>query len=256
VIQRLSIEVTDRCDRACAFCYARSRPDGARAWDPGELLAFVLDCAAHGTEAVSFGGGEPLQWPPLVDVLRATRGRLFRSITTNGLLLDGLLAPLARAALEKVHVSVHDPGNAAEVARVVRQVGALEASGIRGGVNLLVRRSGLAAARQAAGVLQRAGIGNDRIIFLPMRYEDTPAPAELATVARGPFQSATCLAGCAPSPRFASLAVDRTVARCSYTRRRAPLRAPTHAALVEALDGLELAYCGNDHRPPSTPQPP
>lgn len=243
-MQRLSIEVTDRCDRACAFCYAHARPDGARAWEPGELVAFVLDCAAHGTEAVSFGGGEPLQWPPLLDVLRRTRGRLIRSLTTNGLLLDELLPALRDAAPEKVHVSVHHPHDEVEVARAARQVAALEAAGIKGGVNLLVRRSGLAAARDAADALHRSGVGNDRIVFLPMRYGDTPAPEELAQVAGGPFQSATCLAGCAPSPRFASLAADRTAARCSYTRRRAKLPAPTHAALVQALEGMELEPCG------------
>lgn len=246
MVQRLSIEVTDRCDRACAFCYARARPEGARAWDADELVGFVLDCAAHGTEAVSLGGGEPLQWPPLLSALRATRGRLFRSLTTNGLLLDGLLDGLAEAAPEKVHVSVHFPEDGAEVARVARQVSALEGRGIRGGVNLLVRRSGLEAARAAAETLHRAGVGNDRIVFLPMRYRDTPAPRQVADVAGGPFQSATCLGGCGPSPRFASLAADRTVARCSYTRARSRLGAPTHAALVAALDGLALEPCGGD----------
>jgi MoaA/NifB/PqqE/SkfB family radical SAM enzyme len=243
-LERLSIELTDRCDRACTFCYARARPDGARAWAPADVIALVRDCAAHGTRAVSFGGGEPLQYPALLELLSATRGLLFRSLTTNGLLLDALLPELARAGLEKVHVSVHDPDDRAEVDRAARQAAALEECGIRGGVNLLVRRSRLGAAREAARLLRARGIGNDRIVFLPMRYEDTPSPTELAGVAGGPFQSAACLSRCGPSPRFASIASDGSVAWCSYTRRRAPLRAFTRDALAEALDGLGVEPCG------------
>src|SRR5262249_59907604 len=46
----------------------------------------------------------------------------------------------------KVHVSIHAPGNAAEVARVIRQVDALQGAGIASGINLLVRASQLAEA--------------------------------------------------------------------------------------------------------------
>jgi len=116
-VERLSIELTDRCSKACAFCYAGARPEGARAWAPDDVVALLCDCARHGTRAVSFGGGEPLEYPHLLTVLAATRGLLFRSITTNGLLLDGALDALAAAAPEKVHVSVHQPEDAAEVAR-------------------------------------------------------------------------------------------------------------------------------------------
>jgi MoaA/NifB/PqqE/SkfB family radical SAM enzyme len=60
--------------------------------------------------AVSFGGGEPLEWPPIFEVLASLRGLLFRSLTTNGLLLDEerTLALLA-AAPDKVHLSIHFP---------------------------------------------------------------------------------------------------------------------------------------------------
>lgn len=243
-MERLSIEVTDVCDKACAFCYARASPAGRNAWDVGDLLALVRDCAAHGTRALSLGGGEPLQYPPLLELLTATRGLLFRSVTTSGLRLDSLLPELVRAAPEKLHVSLHHPGDPAELARVVRQVRDLRARGISAGVNLLVRRSGLAAARGAARTLQEAGIGNDAVIYLPMRPSDTPSAEELSGVAGGPFQSATCITGCRKSPRFASLAADRTVAHCSYTRERAPLPEATHAALQRTLAGLGVTHCG------------
>lgn len=243
-MERLSIELTDRCAKACAFCYARATPAGAQAWAPADVLALLRDCAAHGTRAVSFGGGEPLEYPPLFDLLAATRGLLHRSVTTSGLLLDRALPALARVAPDKVHVSVHFPGDRAEVERVAWQVAALEEHGIRAGVNLLVRRSALDGAREAAHTLREAGIRNDRLVYLPMRPADTPTPEELASVAGGPFQSATCIVGCSPSPRFASLAADGTVSHCSYTRARARLPALTHAALVATLARLRVTPCG------------
>lgn len=243
-MERLSIELTDRCDKACAFCYARGSPAGVRAWRPEDVIALLRDCAARSVRAVSFGGGEPLQYPPLGEVLEATRGLLFRSLTTNGLLLESALPALARWRPEKVHVSVHDPADRAEVARAARQVDALEASGIRGGVNVLVRRSALPAARAAVRAFAAAGIHHDRLILLPMRHGDTPTAEELAAVAGAPFQSATCLAGCAPSARFASLDADGRVGRCSYTRRRRRLAGFTWEALRAALDGLGVEPCG------------
>src|SRR3954451_15227104 len=106
----ISIEVTNRCGKACWFCYNHSLPEGSTRWTPDELVDFVGDCAAHGVKAVSFGGGEPLQYEGLFDVLRRLRGVLFRSITSNGLLLTGaLLDRLVEAAPDKVHLSIHFP---------------------------------------------------------------------------------------------------------------------------------------------------
>lgn len=244
-MERLSIELTDRCEKGCAFCYARARPDGAHAWRPEDVVALVNDCAAHGTRAVSFGGGEPLEYPPLLEVLEATRGRLFRSVTTSGLRLDERLDALVRAGPDKVHVSIHDPSDGHEVGRVIRQAGALAARGIPSGVNLLVRRSRLGAVAAASAALRRAGIGAERVVWLPLRLaDDAPAPEELAAAAGGPFQSATCLNRCARSPRFASLDARQRAAACSYTSSRARLGAMTSAALVAALAEAPLTPCG------------
>lgn len=245
-LERLSIEPTNRCSKACWFCYNHSLPGGDTRWRPEEVVAFVHDCAAHGVKAVSFGGGEPLQYGGLFDVLEQLRGILFRSVTTNGLLLDGdLLERLVGAGPDKVHLSIHFPERDAEVERVVRQVRELADRGVRSGVNFLVARSNLEAARRAAAAVREAGIGNDRIVYLPMRGRDTPTPGEVAAVAgNAPFQSMTCLTRCGPSPRFCSVGWDKTVAWCSYTSTRAPLRSLTHEGLLAALDGLGLAFCG------------
>ena len=245
-LERLSIEVTNRCAKACWFCYNHSQPEGDTSWTPEELVAFVRDCAAHGIKAVSFGGGEPLQYEHIYDLFERLRGVLFRSITSNGLLLTGpALEKLLEAAPDKVHISIHFPERESEVQRVIRQVHDLAERGVRSGVNFLVARSNLEAAARAAAEVRAAGIGNNRIVYLPMRGRDTPTPAEVARVAGGgPFQSMTCLPGCGRSPRFCSVGWDRQVAWCSYTVSRTPLPEPTYRGLAATLPGLGLTFCG------------
>jgi len=243
-LDRLSIELTNACQKGCAFCYNGSQPGGGSRWTVGELLSLIDNCAARGIKAVSFGGGEPLRFPGLCDLLHRTRGTVFRSLTTHGLQLEAHLERLVAAAPDKVHISIHHPDRSAEVQRVSRQVRALHRRGVRAGVNLLVRKSGVDAARECTSTLRSDGIGLDRIVFLPMRGRDTPTPRELAEVAGGRhFQSMTCLLACGPSPRFASIAWDRTVAWCSYTTRRRPLPSLDYDGLMGALDGLGLAPC-------------
>ncbi len=246
-IERLSIELGERCSKGCAFCYNGSNRAGDTDWTADALIALVLDCAAHGVRAFSFGGGEPLEMPELHwPVLAALRGLAFRSMTTNGLPLDASgIAELADAAIDKVHVSIHNPRDAGEVARVIAQVHALDAAGVRSGVNLLVRRSNCDASRSVAAELRASGIDHRRIVYLPMRGSDVPSAAEVAAVAGGPFQSTTCLSACGESPRFASISARRQVARCSYTVARRTLAAPTHAAVVAALVGLDLVDCAD-----------
>lgn len=243
-LDRLSIELTNRCGKACAFCYNASGPHRPDGWETGEVVDFVRDCARNGIRAVSFGGGEPLEHAGWFEVLVALRGQLFRSMTTNGLHLDARFDAVVRSAPEKVHVSIHFPGSRAEVARVIRQVRALEAAGIASGINLLVRSSQLAEAVACAAEVRDAGIGNERIVYLPMRGADTPTADEMGEVAGSRhFRSMSCLMACAASPRFAAIGWDRHVAWCSYTRSRRPLESSTFAGLIGALDGIGLAVC-------------
>jgi molybdenum cofactor biosynthesis enzyme MoaA len=249
-IQRLSIELTNCCSKKCHFCYNESSSLGQTIWQPDELIDFVVDCAQAGTQAVSFGGGEPLEYAGLFEVLQRLQGVVFRSFTTNGLHLnDETVDRVVMAAPDKVHISIHFPEILAEVQRVTTQVNLLASRGICSGVNLLVSRSNLVAATDAARFLNEAGIGNDRIVYLPMRGLDTPSPQQIAQVAGGkPFQSMTCLSACAKSERFCAIGWDKQVAWCSYTIVRRPLPALTAAALELTLQDLSLVFCGDKNR--------
>jgi hypothetical protein len=91
----------------------------------------------------------------------------------------------------------------------------------------------------------------EAIVVLPMRGADTPTPRQLSMVTGGErFASMTCLSGCGRSPRFASIGADQTVAWCSYTQTRRRLPSLDHGGLMQALDGLGLAFCGDDRTGP------
>lgn len=250
MIERVSVEPSRRCGKGCAFCYNGSSRTGEGLWTELELTALAIDLGAHGVRSISFGGGEPLEVPWIFSILTTLRGAILRSLTTNGLPLlePDVLDRLVRAHPDKVHVSIHDPENTREVERVIAQVVSLAERSLRSGVNVLVRRSQLDAATRAIEALAKAGIGLDRIVLLPMRGEDTPSPAEVARAAgNARFQSMTCLSACGKSPRFVSIDAERAAAWCSYTRTRRALRAPTHAALMAALDGLGLEDCASNN---------
>lgn len=250
----VSIELTRRCSRGCAFCYNASGPRSDESWLPQDVVMLARALVPHGFRALTLGGGEPLEYEGLDELFRglaplrqpSSGPGLFVSVTTNGLLLDRQMQRISEFSPDKTYVSIHEPSCAKEVSRVIRQVSALRGIGLVAGVNLLVRRSELRESTAVRTELWKSGMTNDAITFLPMRGQDTPTPEELARVAGGPFQTMTCVKKCGLSPRFASVGADRTIARCSYTQARRPLESLDAAGVVRALDGLGVAFCGDD----------
>jgi GTP 3',8-cyclase len=111
-IRSLRVSVTDRCNFRCRYCM----PAEGLAWLPRpEVLSFeeihrlVRLMAGMGVREVRLTGGEPLvrrDLPELVGMLAATPGVEDLSLTTNGVLLDRLAAPLVAARLRRVNVSL------------------------------------------------------------------------------------------------------------------------------------------------------
>jgi len=111
VADDLRVSVTDRCNFRCTYCM----PAEGLKWLPKEDLLTFEELArllgifvGLGVRSIKVTGGEPTvraDLPTLVRMFREAGPGLDMSMTTNGVLLDRLARPLARAGLDRVTVS-------------------------------------------------------------------------------------------------------------------------------------------------------
>ena len=141
----LRISLTDRCNLRCVYCMPAAGIDFRPPEDllqDHELLLLVRIAADLGVSRIRLTGGEPTVRPRLVELVReiaAVPGIRDVAMTTNGLLLERLAEPLARAGLHRVNVSLDtlDPDRFARITRggrlerVLAGIAAAEAAGLR-----------------------------------------------------------------------------------------------------------------------------
>ncbi len=111
-ITYLRISLTDRCNLRCVYCM----PPGGLDWTPqsdvlsnDEIIRVVQAAAALGMKKIRLTGGEPLVRPGIVDLvyqIAAIPGIEDIGLTTNGVLLEKLAGPLAKAGLRRVNISL------------------------------------------------------------------------------------------------------------------------------------------------------
>ena len=123
-IDYLRISVTDRCNLRCIYCI----PEGMEWIEKADILSYeeierlVRILGRLGLRRLRLTGGEPTvrrQLPRLVEMLAAIEGTEEISLSTNGLKLTELAAPLRRAGLSRVNVSLDslDEGCFREITR-------------------------------------------------------------------------------------------------------------------------------------------
>ena len=109
----LRVSLTDRCNLRCTYCMP---PEGLP-WLPtpdvltdDEVIRLLRIAVERlGVTEVRFTGGEPLLRRGLVSIVKATAALEPRpdiSLTTNGIGLERVAAPLAAAGLDRVNVSL------------------------------------------------------------------------------------------------------------------------------------------------------
>ena len=110
-IHYLRISLTDHCNLRCVYCMPEDmtfRPNAEMMQDD-EMLLLVRLFASLGFDKFRLTGGEPTVRAHIVDLVREiahTPGVRSLSMTTNGVLLARLAAPLAEAGLQRVNVSI------------------------------------------------------------------------------------------------------------------------------------------------------
>ncbi len=124
IINYLRISLTDKCNLRCVYCMPEDmvfRPNRELMQDD-ELRTLVRVFAGLGFKKFRLTGGEPTVRQNIVEIcdfIAHTPGVQSLSMTTNGILLKELAAPLARAGLQRVNVSI-DTLDPARFRRITR----------------------------------------------------------------------------------------------------------------------------------------
>src|SRR5665213_813954 len=122
-ITDLRVSVTDRCNYRCVYC--RTGNDGAQYSELpiADYARIIRVFVSLGIEKIRLTGGEPLLRKGLVELIEEVSSlgpKLDIALTTNGHLLEDLAAPLHRAGLNRITVSMDavDPEIFARITRV------------------------------------------------------------------------------------------------------------------------------------------
>ena len=153
-INYLRLSVTDRCNLRCRYCM----PADGVPWLPHggilsyeELFLVARTAVSLGIGKIRVTGGEPLVRKGILGFLSRLAGipglRQF-VLTTNGLLLEEMAAPLKSAGVQRLNISIDSlvPENfrritrGGEVARVISGIAAAEAAGFPIKLNMVVMR--------------------------------------------------------------------------------------------------------------------
>src|SRR5690349_16077465 len=152
-VRYVRLSLADRCDLACVYCMPPGgEEDHALAkelLDATELARLASLLARSGVTRLRFTGGEPLvrrDVVELVEAVRAAAPAMTLAMTTNATRLAELAAPLARAGLGAVNVSL-DSLDAArfravtrggELARVLAGIHAAKRAGLDVKLNVVI----------------------------------------------------------------------------------------------------------------------
>ncbi len=167
--RQVSIALTNRCDLACAHCYAPKSRDGLRRHF---VTRWLSELDANGALGVGFGGGEPTLHTDFVELCQyaARETRLSVSFTTHGHHIDEALAEALRGGIHFIRVSMDGVGATYEAIRrrSFRELQArikLVRSISQFGINIVVNELTLPDLDEAAAVA--ADLGACEFLLLP-----------------------------------------------------------------------------------------
>ena len=105
-VTNLRISLTPRCNLSCIYCHAEGEKSPADSMTMEEIKEILRVADKFGIRHVKFTGGEPLLRPDLTEIIASVPASMESSITTNGVLLEGIATDLGRAGLTRINVSL------------------------------------------------------------------------------------------------------------------------------------------------------
>ncbi len=165
----LRLSITDHCNLRCTYCMPEEGTPYAPRGDilrPAEIIRMARVARALGVDAVRITGGEPLVRLGVLDLVGSLAALGFSdlSMTTNGMLLAPVAAPLAAAGLHRVNISC-DSLQAERFARIRR-------------------RGDLARVLEAMTIAEDAGLRPLKVNVVLMRGQNDDEVLDFAAFAR------------------------------------------------------------------------
>lgn len=124
-IHYLRVSLTDRCNYRCVYCMPEKgvvfHPHAHHLSDE-ELVRIIRIMSTIGFDRIRLTGGEPTVRPnlvPIVESISAIPAIKEIAMTTNGMRLEKIARPLARAGLNRVNISI-DTLDAERFSRITR----------------------------------------------------------------------------------------------------------------------------------------
>jgi cyclic pyranopterin phosphate synthase len=110
-IHYLRVSLTDHCNMRCVYCMPEDQSFMPRKelMQDDEILTLIGIAGELGFDKIRLTGGEPTSRADVVDLvagIAAIPGIESLSMTTNGVLLNRLAEPLAKAGLQRVNISL------------------------------------------------------------------------------------------------------------------------------------------------------
>ncbi|MBI1827754.1 MAG: GTP 3',8-cyclase MoaA [Planctomycetes bacterium] len=111
-VNYLRISLTDNCNLRCVYCMPLTGLVGLRnkqLLTPSEIERFARAAARTGFDKIRFTGGEPTLREDILEIVERVgriEGISDLSMTTNGIRLPGLAAPLREAGLRRFNIHI------------------------------------------------------------------------------------------------------------------------------------------------------
>lgn len=114
--RHVSIALTNKCDLACAHCFA---PKSRDELPFDTVMRWLKELDANGTLGVGFGGGEPTLYPRFTELCQhaARKTGLSVTFTTHGHRIDQEMADGLRGSVHFIRVSMDGVNDTYEVIR-------------------------------------------------------------------------------------------------------------------------------------------
>ena len=118
----VALEITQKCNLKCKHCYTSSKATNYKFLSKKAVFSLIDDLSTFGTEFIAIGGGEPILYPYIYEVIDyATSKNIEIELVSNGTLLtEETLKKLKDAGLKYLQISLD--GESKETYRKIRGV--------------------------------------------------------------------------------------------------------------------------------------